>query len=102
MRVILSLAMVLAGATCAAAQTACSEPTVPPPIDGAQASADQLRAAMAQARDFIAQAGMYQGCLAQSGDPDARTKIGTSQKNQDRVGQSINTALDTYKRSHHN
>ena len=102
MRVILSLAVLLVGAASAAAQTACTEPAPPPPIDGAQANADQLRAAMAQARDFIAMAGVYQDCLAQSGDPDGRAHIAASRKAQESVSRSINAAMATYKRAQAN
>ena len=102
MRVILSLAMLLAGAVCASAQTACTEPAPPPPIDGAQASADQLRAAMAHAHDFMAQSEMYQACLTQAGDPDAKTRIAASQRAQETVGRANSAALDIYKRAHAN
>ncbi len=102
MRLILSIAVLLAGAFPALAQSGCTEPQAPPPIDGAQASADQLRTAMAQSRDYMAQAQLYQSCLQQSGDPDSKTLIAASQKAQDRVGLSINAAVDTYKKSHAN
>ena len=102
MRVILTLAVLLAGAVSAAAQTTCTEPPAPPPIDGAQANADQLRAAMAQTRDYIAQSQMYQACLQQSPDPDARMRIAASQRTQEMVSRSVNTAVDTYKRAHSN
>ena len=94
--------MLLIGAVPALAQTVCTEPAPPAAVDGTQVSADQLRAAMAQARDFIAQAGIYQTCLQQSGDADSGARIAASRKSQDRVGQSINAALDTYKRAHSN
>lgn len=97
-----SLAVLLAGTVPALAQTACTEPAAPPPIDGAQASPDQLRAAMAQARDFIAQAQLYRSCLQQSGAPDGNARIASIQKAQDRVSQAVNMAVDIYKRAHAN
>jgi hypothetical protein len=101
-RVIFPFAMVLASAMSAAAQTACTEPAPPPPIDGTQASADQLRAAMAQAHDFMAQSEMYQVCLQQSGDPDAKLRIAASQRAEEVVGRANSAALDVYKRAHTN
>ena len=65
-----------------------------------QANADQMRAAMALAREFIAQSEVYQSCLAQSVDPDAKVKIAASVRAQDQVGQAINLALDIYKKTH--
>ena len=100
MRVILSLAMILAGAVPALAQTACTEPAAPPPIDGAQANADQLRAAMAQARDFNAQAQLYQNCIQQSATPDGQARIAGIQKMQERVSQTVNSAVEIYKKTH--
>jgi hypothetical protein len=101
-RVILPLGVLLAGAFPALAQNTCTEPPPPPPIDGAQANADQLRAAMGQAHDFMALSEMYQACLVQSADADAKLRIAASQRAQETVGKSINTALDTYKRTHAN
>jgi hypothetical protein len=94
--------VLLAGAVCASAQTACTEPVPPPSIDGAQASADQLRAAMAQAHDFMAQSELYQACLTQLGDPDAKTRITASQRVQDAVSKTNSMAMDAYKRAHAN
>lgn len=101
-RLILSLAMMLTGVVPALAQVTCTEPAPPPPIDGAQASADQLRGAMAQAHDFMAQSEAFQACLTQSDDPDARTKVAASQKAEETVGRSVSSAVDTYKRAHAN
>jgi hypothetical protein len=98
-RVILSIAVLLVCACPALAQIACTEPAAPPPIDGAQANAEQLRAAMAQAHDFMAQSEVYQACLTQSGDPDAKVRISASQRSQDTVGRSINAAVEAYKRA---
>ncbi len=99
-RVILSMVAMLAGAVPALAQGNCTEPPAPAAIDGAQASTDQLRNAMSQAHDFMAQSEMYQSCLAQSGDPDAKARIAASQRAQETVGKAINLAVDSYKRSH--
>jgi hypothetical protein len=100
------------------AQAPCAEPTVPMPVDGAAATADQMRVAMAEAREFIAQSGLYQDCLqkevdsaksqaASSGQPfeptveaSARTRIDASKKAQERVGVTVNNALAAYKNAH--
>lgn len=102
MRVILSLAVLMAGAVPALAQAPCTEPAAPPAIDGAQAGADQLRAAMAQAHDFMAQSEAFQACLTQSADPDAKARIAASQKAEESVGRSVSSAVDIYKRAHAN
>jgi len=57
------IAALLLGATPVLGQSLCLEPAVPMPLDGAAATADQMRAAMAEARNFIAQSGVYQDCL---------------------------------------
>ncbi len=100
----------------AAAQSACTEPVMPLPVDGAVVTADQLRAANADARAFISQSNDYQVCLGselnaakaagQPPDPaleaETRARIAASQKAQERVGISINTAMSKYKMAHVN
>lgn len=91
---------------------------MPAQPDGAVASADQMRAAMAEARNFIAEASVYQDCLrqdveaartqattlGQSFDPaieaDARARIAASQKAQEKVGNAINGSVNAYKLVH--
>jgi hypothetical protein len=88
------------------------------PVDGAAATADQMRTAMAEARNFIAQSGLYQDCLqkevegaksqtAAAGQPaepmsetSVRAKIDASKKAQERVGVTVNNALAAYKNAH--
>ena len=104
----------------ALAQSACTEPVPPPPVDGALTTADQLRAANADARAFISEASVYQACLsaevdaartraAADGIPldpaieaDAKTRIAASQRAQEKVGMSINAAMTNYKLAHAN
>jgi hypothetical protein len=99
-------------------QEACAEPQPPAPVDGAQLSEDQMRAAMAAARTFIAQSDVYQACLANAVDAartqasadgkpldpmvesDARAKVDANQKEKDKVGVAINTAVGVYKQTH--
>lgn len=100
------------------AQDACVEPAQPAPVDGAQASEDQMRAAADAARSFIAQSDVYQACLnnqlgaaralaAADGktlDPSLesqiRAKIDANQKLREKVGVEINTAIGIYKQTH--
>ncbi|HVV27911.1 MAG TPA: hypothetical protein VHC40_08080 [Rhizomicrobium sp.] len=104
----------------ARAQGPCTEPVPPMPVDGSAVTADQLRAAMADARNFIAQSDIYQACLtnevdaartqaAADGRPfdpaidaDAKASIAASQKAKDKVSADISTAVTTYKQTHTN
>lgn len=118
MRKIFFLAILIGGASPALAQSNCLEPVMPAQIDGAVATADQLRAAMAEARSFIAQSSVYQDCLLQEVEAaktqasatgqafepmietSARSKIASSQKAQDKVGNAINGSVSAYKLVH--
>ncbi len=122
MRAILSLAVLLLCAPLVGAQadTLCAEPPIPAAVDGASASADQMRAAMADARSFIAQSGVYQDCLlkeveaaktqataaSQPFEPmletSAQARIELSRKAQEKVGAAANNALAAYKNGHRN
>ena len=62
----------LAGATPALAQTVCTEPAPPTAVDGNTATLDQMRAAVAGAKDFISKSDVYQSCIAT--DLDAKKK----------------------------
>jgi hypothetical protein len=90
------------------------------PLDGAAATADQMRAALAEARNFIAQSGLYQECLTReveaakaqattAGQPfeptietSARAKLDASLKAQERVGAMTNNAMASFKNAHPN
>ena len=115
---ILVFALALLPGRAGVAQEACAEPQAPAPVDGAQLSEDQMRAAMAAARTFIAQSDVYQACLANAVDAaktqasadgkpldpmvesDARAKVDANQKEKDKVGVAINTAVGVYKQTH--
>jgi len=102
----------------ALAQEACPQPQEPAPIDGAQVSEDQMRAAAGAARSFIAQSDVYQACLANvvdaartqaaaDGKPldpalesDAKARADANQKVKERVGAEINIAISVYKKTH--
>ncbi len=110
MRTLIAFA-ILIGSVCASlAQEACVEPAAPAKLASAP-SADRMRAALADARHFIAQSSLYQDCLlkeveaaklqaASSGQPfepmietSARLKIEGSRKAQERVGDAVNGAI---------
>ncbi|HEX4637460.1 MAG TPA: hypothetical protein VH189_14845 [Rhizomicrobium sp.] len=118
MRTATLLTALLLGASPAMGQSLCVEPTMPMPVDGAAATADQMRAAMADARNFIAEAGVYQECLTkevedaksqaatsgQAFEPSveaaARARMDVSRKAQERVGVTLNNAMAAYKNAH--
>ena len=120
MRNLLLIGALLLGAQPAMGQGLCTEPTMPMPVDGAAASADQMRSAMASARNFIAESGVYQECLAkevedaksqaaaagQAFEPSleaaARAKMEVSKKAQERVGITLDNAMAAYKNAHSN
>jgi len=115
---VLACAFALAPGSAGIAQDACVEPAVPAPVDGAQVSEGQMRAAAAAARNFIAQSDVYQLCLANvldaaktqavaDGKPldnalegTLRAKADANQKVKERVGLEINTAIGVYKQTH--
>jgi len=100
------------------AQEACVEPPEPAPVDGAQLNENQMRAAAAAARGFIAESDVYQSCLANTLDaaktqatadgkpldptlePTVKAKADANQKVKERVGAQINAAIGAYKQSH--
>jgi hypothetical protein len=117
-RFIVLIAIFLLEIAPAAAQSLCAEPSLPMPVDGAAATADQMRLAMSDARNFIAQSGVYQECLlkeveaakaqaaagGQAFEPvietSARYKVSASKKAQERVGTSANNAMAAFKNAH--
>jgi hypothetical protein len=117
-RLVLSIAMLLCVSIPALAQPGCTEPQMPAPVDGASVNPDQLRAAVAAAKGFIAQSDVYQSCLmgeldaakTQAGteghtvDPtlesQTRLRLAANQKTKEKVGVEINTAIDVFKKTH--
>jgi hypothetical protein len=110
--------LVFASGSAGTAQQVCAEPPVPAPVDGAQASEEQMRAAAAAARDFIAQSNVYQVCLANSFDAartqaaadgkpldpslenNLKSRTDANEKVKEKVGVEINIAIDAYKQTH--
>ena len=115
---IMACAFALASGGAGIAQDGCAEPPEPAPVDGMQASEQQMRAAADAARNFIAQSDVYQACLAdaldaaraqaaadgKSLDPSLQTalraKAEANQRVKEKVGVEINTAMDVYKQTH--
>lgn len=102
------------------AQGFCTAPVPPPPLDGAAATPEQLRAAIARAREFIGQANLYENCLtdeikaaqarAATGgsatdlamDKDAQDRIAANRRLKDRISSEAASAMDAYKKAHPN
>ena len=109
---IMACAFALATGRAGVAQDTCAEPPEPAPVDGAQVSEQQMRAAADAARNFIAQSDVYQTCLAEmltaaktqataDGKPldpsletTVKAKADANQKVKEKVGVEINTAID--------
>ncbi|MDB5735812.1 MAG: hypothetical protein JWN16_2449 [Alphaproteobacteria bacterium] len=111
MRSVVFLAFCLCAATPALAQ--CIAPVPPAPVDGAAASEEQLRTAMAQAREFIAQSDVYQGCVstemestdltntsAKAVEASIKSRIAANQAMKEKVGTAANSAMQAYKMAH--
>ena len=118
MRTLLSVPMLLGAILPAPAQPNCAEPPMPPRVDGGHVNSDQLRAAVAAAKGFLAESDLYQSCLmgeldaakTQAGaeghplDPalesQMRLRLAANQRTKEKVGVEINTAIAVYKRTH--
>ena len=101
------------------AQADCQAPIAPVAPDGRTSSEAQMMAAVADAKNFIAQSDVYQKCLvgyvlaqkdlaAKNKTPfdkfieaDAMKKITENQADKVKVGSDINGAVAIYKQSHH-
>jgi hypothetical protein len=112
-----TMALLCAGVP-ALAQPVCTEPHKPAPVDGAHVDEDQLRAAVAAAKGYIAQSEIYQNCLTgeleaariQAGtegraldaglEAAMRTRVASNQKSKERVGLEINNAIFVFKKTH--
>jgi len=104
----------------AIAQGVCTAPAPPPPLNGAEANAEQLRAAIADARNFIGQANIYENCLKDeveadhanaaanrtptdpAADRQVETQIVANRQLKDKVSSDVAAAMDAYKKAHAN
>jgi hypothetical protein len=119
-RIALLMAGLLLGASPAMGQGLCVEPSMPVPVDGTAATADQMRTAMAAARSYIAESGLYLECLTKEIDDaksqaasagqafepaieaNAKAKMDASKKAQEKVGTTVTNAMLAYKNAHPN
>ncbi len=117
MRTLLFLTILLCVGAPALAQPVCTEPSVPPAVDGTNVKPDQLSAALTAAKGFIAESDVYQNCLigeldaaktqaSTEGHPldptvesQTRLKLAANQKTKEKVGTEINTAIDVFKKT---
>jgi hypothetical protein len=99
------------------AQGLCAAPVPPRPVNGAEASPEQLRRAVANARNFIGQANLYENCLreelkaaqarvaagaaAEQGiEKDTALRIAANRRLKDKVSSQAAVAMDAYKKAH--
>jgi hypothetical protein len=110
--------LILASAVPAAAQSMCSEPIAPAPIDGKTATLAQLHSAVMDVKTFLKQSDDYQDCINQEWvkardaavkakqtlDPNLDTirqqKIMANQALKEKVGAEYNAAATAYKQAH--
>jgi hypothetical protein len=113
-----ALAMILASvAAPVMAQGACTAPAPPAAVDGSKVTIDQLRAAINDAKAFIAASDTYQTCVgnditAQKAaatkekpfdgaiEAAAMAKVNDNQSQKQKVGDAINGAIGAYKKAH--
>src|SRR4051812_15226266 len=114
MRILLSVPILLAAILPAPAQPTCAEPPMPPRVDGGHVNSDQLRAAVAAAKGFLAESDLYQSCLMGKLDPPKpqagaegppldpalkskmRLRLAPNQQTKKKGGVKINTAIAVY------
>jgi hypothetical protein len=111
----LILALLLAGAAPALAQSVCAEPVVPASVDGNTVTQPQLVAAIATVKDFLSKSDTYQQCLSDNLDAQKAAaiknntvfdsslqqvmlaKVAANQQAKDQVGKDINSAITVFK-----
>jgi hypothetical protein len=99
------------------AQGFCAAPVAPQPVNGAEATPEQLRQAVADARNFIGQANLYENCLReqlqaararaaagagpeQDLEKDTALRIAANRRLKDKVSSQAAGAMDAYKKAH--
>jgi hypothetical protein len=100
------------------AQSACMAPIAPAAVDGSTATYDQARAAVQDAKNFIAQSDLYQECISKEMDdaaakakadgkkPDAdfiakeEAMVTDNQKMKVKVGAEANAVFPAYHKAH--
>jgi len=112
--------LTMLGSARAFAQADCEAPVPPATPDGHSATQQQILAAVQDAKNYIAQADVYQQCLLdyvaaqkKQATEDKKTfdsyietsiqrKIDSNQKTKVRIGAEINAAVSDFKMSHPN
>jgi uncharacterized protein YgbK (DUF1537 family) len=102
----------------AMAQSMCTAPIAPAAVDGTTSTQEQVRAAVQDAKAFIAQSDVYQTCLGKEiedakakAEADkvkfdtsvarvAMAKADSNQKMKEKVGAEANSAVASYKKAH--
>jgi hypothetical protein len=99
----------------ARAQSACIEPTEPPPIDGATATMAQMQAATATVKKYLADSDAFQNCLvneiaaidvdhepakAKALQKQLEPRTNANQARKEHAGDTINAAIKAYKAAH--
>jgi hypothetical protein len=116
--IILAAALLAVSAAPVLAQSTCTAPIAPAAVDGATATIEQVRGAVKDAKDFIAQSDVYQTCIGKELD-DAKAKAAAdkvpfdksiataamakaddNQKMKEKVGAEANGAVQAYKKAH--
>ena len=109
--VLVILVISIFSATAPRAESVCVEPSPPAPINGATATLDQMHAAVAAAKQYLADSDLFQNCLvnevsatdikqdaakeaALQKELDKRTLANQARK--ESVGTAINTAIADY------
>ncbi len=93
----------------------CVAPVPPAPVDGATATDEQLRIAMSQAREYIAQSDIYQSCVGselqatdltnisfKSLEASVKARVAANQAMKEKVGAAANAAVQANKLAHPN
>ena len=114
----LAAVLLVAGAAPAFAEDTCQAPPVPVAVDGTTVARDQLVAAIAAVKTYIAASDTYQQCIndyvtAQKAQADKDKKpmdpaliqvegdkITANQNNKQKIGDDVNTAIAAYKKAH--
>jgi alpha-beta hydrolase superfamily lysophospholipase len=114
----LAAVLLVAGAVPAFAEDTCQAPPVPASVDGATVARDQLVAAIAAVKTYIAASDTYQACIndyvtAQKAQADKDKKpmdaaliqvegdkITANQNNKQKIGDDINTSIGAFKKAH--
>ena len=114
----LAAVLLVAGAVPCFAEDTCPVPPVPVAVDGSTATRDQVLAAQAAVKAFMAASDTYQACVndyitvqnAQA-DKDKKPhdavmiqaegdKVNANQNNKQKAGDDFNTAVGAYKKAH--